>query len=203
VSRLGRPERIGIFGGSFDPPHVGHLAVAEWARDELGLARVLFVPAASPPHKRAPATPVRDRVAMTRLAVRGNRAFAVETLEARRAGPSWTVDTLRALARRHPRAELWLLVGADMFATLGTWREPGAIARLAAIAVAGRPGARRTRAGRWARGGLGVRWLGNPTLELSSSAVRTRARAGGSLRYLVPDAVGRYAERHRLYRGRA
>jgi nicotinate-nucleotide adenylyltransferase len=197
------PERIGVFGGTFDPPHLGHLALAEWAREALPLDRVLFVPAGAPPHKRGARTPVAHRLAMTRLAIRDSAAFAVSTLETRRRGPSYTVDTLRALAAAHPGAHLTLLVGADMFATLGSWREIGAIARLARIAVAARPGVRRVRAGAWARGGRGVRWLANPGLEVASSAVRARARAGRSVRFLVPDAVARYIARHRLYAGRS
>jgi nicotinate-nucleotide adenylyltransferase len=205
VSRgpAGRALRLGVFGGTFDPPHQGHLALAEWARAELGLDRVLFVPAGEPPHKRRRGlSPAAHRVAMTRLAVRGNPAFEVSTLEARRRGPSWTADTVRALAAAHPRARLHLLMGADMFATFATWREPGEIARLAVLVVALRPGARVPRRVPAAvRGGRGVVWLGNPGLEVSSSALRERARRGRSLRYLVPDAVGRYLERHRLYDG--
>ena len=189
-----------MFGGTFDPPHVGHLALAEWAREELGLDRVLFVPSGVPPHKRAPSTPAASRLALVRLAVRGNAAFAVEAMEVRRPGRSFTVDTLRALAARHPGAELWLLVGADMYATMSTWREIRAVAGLASIAVAARPGTRRSRAAAWAKGGLGVRFLGNPVLEVSSSAVRGRARAGRSLRYLVPDAVAGAIAARRLYR---
>lgn len=202
-ARTGRgPERLGIFGGTFDPPHLGHLALAEWAREELGLDRVVFVPAGAPPHKRAPGTPAADRLAMTRAAVRGRPEFEVDALETRRAGPSYTVDTLRALAARRPGAELWLLVGADMFASMGAWREIGAIARLARIAVAVRPGTRVPARPAWARGGLGIVPLANPGIEISSSAVRDRARAGRSVRYLVPDAVARLIAARGLYRPR-
>jgi nicotinate-nucleotide adenylyltransferase len=110
------------------------------------------------------------------------------------------VDTLRALAARHPAAELWLLVGADMYATMDTWREIAAIAQLASIAVAARPGTRRGRRAAWAKGGRGLRFLGNPVLDVSSSAVRERARAGRSLRYLVPDSVAAAIAARRLYR---
>jgi len=205
VSRrpAGRAPRLGVFGGTFDPPHHGHLALAEWARAELGLERVLFVPAGDPPHKRRSGlSSVAHRVAMTRLAVRGNTAFAVSTIEASRRGPSWTADTIRALAAAHPRARLHLLMGADMFATFATWREPDEIARHAVLVVALRPGSRVPRRVPAAvRHGRGVVWLGNPGLDVSSSALRARARAGQSLRYLVPDAVDRYRERHRLYDG--
>jgi len=195
-------RRIGLFGGTFDPPHLGHLALAEWARARLGLERVVFMPAGRPPHKRGrPLTAAAHRLAMTRLAARGNAAFAVSDLEARRRGPSFTVDTLRALRARHPGARLYLLMGADSLADFPTWREPGAIARLATLVVAARPlGARpEPRTGPTAR----VVMLDNPVLAISSSALRARARAGRSLRYLVPDAVAAYVARHRLYRGRA
>ena len=196
----GLAERLGIFGGTFDPPHVGHLALAEWAREELRLDRVLFVPAGSPPHKQGERrTAAARRVAMTRAAVRGNPSFAVSTIETKRRGPSYTVDTVTQLAAANPGAELWLLMGADMFATFGTWRDPQAIASRARIAIALRPGAKAPRAA----GGIAasrVKWLRNPGIEVSSSAVRERLRAGRSVRYLVPDAVARLIARHGLYR---
>lgn len=193
--------RLGILGGTFDPPHVGHLALAECAREQLGLSRVLFVPAGTPPHKRGRArtTSAAHRLAMTRAAVRGNPAFAVSAIETKRRGPSWTVDTVRALAAAHPGAELWLLMGADSFAAFGTWREPAEIARHARLAVAVRPGSRRPAPPAGVPRSR-VTWIDNPALDVSSSAVRERARAGRSVRYLVPDAVARHAARHGLYR---
>jgi nicotinate-nucleotide adenylyltransferase len=201
-------RRIGLFGGTFDPPHVGHLALAEWARTHLSLERVVFMPAGTPPHKlRRVLTPVRHRVAMTRLAVRGNRAFTVSTLEARRAGPSFTVDTLAALARLHPGSRLYLLMGADSLDEFSTWHEPKRILRLATLAVAARPGAQGSarhgaRAAAAARLPGKVVWLDNPRLEISSSVLRAELRAGRPVRYLVADAVERYIRRHRLYRRR-
>lgn len=197
--RTSRLRRLGIFGGTFDPPHLGHLALAEWAREELKLDRVLFVPTGTPPHKRSARVGAAHRLAMTRRAVRGNTAFVVSTIETRRVGPSYTADTVAALARSHPGAELWLLMGADMYATFDSWVRPDEIASLATLAVALRPGAEAPRPSRAAKRGRGVRWLSNPALEVSSSAVRERARRGDSLRYLVPDAVARYAAKHRLY----
>ncbi len=201
TSRPGRrAPRVGIFGGTFDPPHLGHLALAEWARTTLRLDRVLFVPAGAPPHKRGGSrSSVKHRLAMTRLAVRGNPAFEVATVETRRRGPSWTADTVRALAAASPRARLHLLLGADMYATFDSWREPGEITSRAVLVVAPRPGARAPRRSRWAARGRGVVWLANPGLDVSSSALRSRARRGLSLRYLLPDSVARYVERHRLY----
>jgi len=194
-------RRIGLFGGTFDPPHVGHLVLAEWAWASLRLDRVVFMPAGVPPHKlgRRRSNPAH-RLAMTRLAVRGNPALAVSDLEARREGPSYTVDTLRALHRRHPRARLFLLMGADSLADFPTWREPAEIARLATLVVAGRPaGGRLARPPRLPRG-TKVVVLDNPLVDISSSRLRTRARAGKPLRYLVPDAVAAYVARFGLYR---
>ncbi|HKQ58273.1 MAG TPA: nicotinate (nicotinamide) nucleotide adenylyltransferase, partial [Candidatus Eisenbacteria bacterium] len=133
-------RRIGLFGGTFDPPHLGHLALAEAARDRLRLDEVRFVPAGRPPHKsRARITSTALRVAMVRLAVRRNRAFTVSTLEAHRGGPSFTVETLRRVAEAEPGARLYLLMGADSLGDFATWREPEAIVRLATLAVAERP----------------------------------------------------------------
>ena len=215
-------RRIGLFGGTFDPPHVGHLALAEWARQSLRLDCVLFVPAGHPPHKgRARLSAVEHRVAMTRLAVRDNPAFTVSALEARRDGPSFTVDTLRALRRREPRARIYLLMGADSLAEFPTWHDPDAIVAFATLAVAPRPkGTAQLRSQRGRGAGAGARasgkvgaaasqrfprasrvaWLGSPGLEVSSSAIRARLRAGRSVRYLIPEAVARYIARHRLYR---
>jgi len=192
-------RRLGLFGGTFDPPHLGHLALAEWARDTLRLDQVWFVPAGRPPHKRrADLSDSKDRLAMTRLAVRGQPAFRVSSVEARRDGPSFTVDTLRQVRDRYPGARRFLLIGADSLADLGHWRDPREIVRLATLVVAVRPGERAPR-GKLVFGRRPV-WLDNPGLEVSSSTIRARARAGGSLRYLVPDAVARYIDRHRLYR---
>jgi nicotinate-nucleotide adenylyltransferase len=187
--------RVGVFGGTFDPPHVGHLALAEWARERLRLAQVLFVPAGRPPHKRGSRlTSARHRLAMTRLAVRGNRAFRVSTLELDRETPSYTVDTLRRFRANRPGARWYLLLGADSLDEFHTWHEPEAIAALATLVVAARPGSgARTRK-------RGVIWLTNPGIDVSSTIVRARARAGRPVRYLVPDLVAAYIARHRLYR---
>jgi nicotinate-nucleotide adenylyltransferase len=195
-------RRIGLFGGTFDPPHVGHLVLAECARDRLGLDEVRFIPAGQPPHKRShPVSPRARRVAMVRLAVRGNPAFVVSTIEARRSGPSFTVETLRRVASETPRARLYLLLGADSLDEFPTWREPEAILSLATLAVAGRPGGSPRRPKRALRGRGRVAWLDNAEIDVSSSRVRARVRAGHSVRYLVPDAVAAYIARHRLYRG--
>jgi nicotinate-nucleotide adenylyltransferase len=200
---------LGVFGGTFDPIHVAHLAVAESARDATGLAEVLFVPAGEPPHKRAQRiSPVADRMAMVRLAVAGNAAFTASDLELRRAGPSYTVDTLEAL-----RSELVavgkdpglaLIVSAEAFADFATWREPERILELATLVVAPRDGYpdATPEALRQRFPGTSPRIvvLEGPRLRLSASELRTRAAAGRSLRYLVPDAVAAYIGDHALYR---
>ena len=194
-------RRLGVFGGTFDPPHLGHLALAECAREQLRLDRVLFVPAGRPPHKRASgASSARARLAMTRLAVRGNPAFAVSTLETARPGPSYTVDTLRALRAAYPQARLYLLIGADSLRDFRTWHAAEAIRDLAVLAVARRPG---VSAPPWSAAWRARRrlvWLENAGLEIASREVRARAASGRSIRYLVPDAVARWSARHRLYR---
>jgi nicotinate-nucleotide adenylyltransferase len=192
-------RRIGLFGGTFDPPHLGHLALAEHARDRLRLDEVRFIPAGQPPHKRGQRiTPPAGRLAMARLAVRGNPAFRVSTLETRRGGPSFTIETLRAVAAEAPRARLFLLMGADSLEDFAGWRDPEAILRLATLVVAHRPGDGGGRRG--VAGGRRVLHLDNAGLAISSSLVRARVRAGRSVRYLVPDAVATYVARHRLYR---
>ena len=156
-----------------------------------------FVPAGEPPHKRRGALSAsKHRVAMTRLAIRGNPAFAVCTLEASRRGPSYTVDTLRALAAESPRTDWHLLLGADMYTTFDTWRDSEEIAARAVLVVASRPG---TPAKHPAQRGRRVVWLTNPALEVSSHLLRARAAQGQGLRYLLPDAVARYVARHQLY----
>jgi len=190
-----------MFGGTFDPPHVGHLALAEWARERLTLDRVLFVPAGRPPHKRGPRlSSAEHRLAMTRLAVRRNPAFEVSTVELERSGPSYTVETLERL-RQEGSAWWFLLVGSDSLEELHTWHEPQKILDLATLAVARRSasgadaGPARLSPGYHGR----VIELGNPLFEVSSSLIRRRARAGRSIRYLVPDAVAAYIIEHRLY----
>jgi nicotinate-nucleotide adenylyltransferase len=195
-------RRLGLFGGTFDPPHLGHLALAEWARDRLRLDRVIFMPAGQPPHKRRrDLLGIEHRLAMARLAVRGAAGFEVSTLEAGREGPSFTLDTLRELRLRNPGDRWFLLMGEDSLADLPHWHEPAEVVRLATPVVAARPGRSVPRVSRIF--GRPLRWLDNPGIEVSSSVVRARARAGRTVRYLVPDAVARYIARHRLYARRA
>jgi nicotinate-nucleotide adenylyltransferase len=188
---------LGILGGTFDPIHLAHLRIAEEAREALALARVLFVPAADPPWKRAVAS-YADRLEMVRLAVAPNPAFEASDVEGGRPGPSYTVETLEELRSRFPDEPLWFIVGADAFAEIERWHHAPRLFELASFAVLERPGS--PSATGPIPAGARVRRLGTTLLEVSASDLRRRVARGESLRYLVPDAVIDYIEKHHLYR---
>jgi nicotinate-nucleotide adenylyltransferase len=193
-----------VFGGTFDPVHVAHLAVAESARDTFGLRRVLFIPAGVPPHKPDRAiTPVDHRLAMVAAAVAGNPGFDVSRVEVDRPGPSYTVDTLAALCERDPDDRLALILSAESFLELPTWREPVRILELADLIVVPRDGYREADVTFLPRAFPGTTatasFLDGPRIRLSGSEIRRRAAAGRSIRYLVPDAVASYIGDHGLY----
>jgi nicotinate-nucleotide adenylyltransferase len=199
------PNRIGILGGTFDPPHVGHLWLATLAADELNLSKVLFVPAANPPHKRRRAiSHAADRVLMTRLAVAHDPRLDVSLVELERDGPSYTVDTLEELRRRHPDDELVLIMAADSLAQVETWREPGRLLELAVWAIGPRPGTglptRAELTSRFGRRASRIHLLSGPALDVSASQIRRRVAAGRAIRYLVPRAVEELILERRLYR---
>jgi nicotinate-nucleotide adenylyltransferase len=185
---------IGLFGGSFDPIHHGHLIVAQVAREQLGLEVLRFVPAREQPLKRGKHySSAEHRLAMLSLALAGTSGFAVETAELKRAGPSYTVDTLRDLRQSEPGAELVLLLGADAAAELPAWHEADRVAELARIVVFGRPGTNLS-----ALSGISAR-IDVPAINISATDVRERVRRGLPVRYWVPDAVAEYISAHRLY----
>ena len=196
---------VGILGGTFDPIHHGHLAIAEEAREALGLEFVLFMPAAEPPHKPGrPVTPAAHRLAMVELAVADNPDFGVSEAEIVRGGASYTVDTLEALAA-DGLEQPWLILSSEALAGFPTWRSPERILALARLAVVPRAGHDQLDAA-WLEArfrGLGQRavFLPGPLLPISGSVVRRRAAAGRSVRYLVPDPVAEYIAEHRLYTG--
>jgi nicotinate-nucleotide adenylyltransferase len=203
--------RVGILGGTFNPPHVGHLLCASEAADQLGLHQVVLVPVARPPHKEVPDDPgAQERLALCELAVAGDRRLSVSRLEIDRGGASFTVDTLAELHARTPEDELTFIVGADMALSLPTWHEPRRVLGLATLAVAERSGAaRRDIVERLEElgaddGGAGgqpnVRFFEMPRVDISSSLLRRRVAQGRSIRYLVPDAVADRITRRRLYR---
>jgi nicotinate-nucleotide adenylyltransferase len=194
---------IGVMGGTFDPIHIGHLAIGEEAREALALDVVLFVPAGQPPHKPAGSvTSVEHRLAMVELAIAGNPAFELSRIEVERPGPSYTVDTVEALARDGD--DLVLILSAETFAELPSWHEPERLFDAARMAVVPREGypapdpawLAEAFPGQEAR----VTYLEGPRLGLSSTAIRARVATGRSIRYLVPDMVGAYIADKQLYR---
>lgn len=215
------PARVGVYGGTFNPIHLAHLVLAEDVRERLGLERIFFVPSNLPPHKGEALPTGAERLALVRLAIRGNAHFGAVDLEVRRGGRSYTIDTLRALTGRPGGRELYFLIGMDAFAEIRTWHEADALAQAAHFAVFPRvgfpledprrhaPAAWDLAGGRHHAGGLcswrtrwGTRvWL-IPTEELSisASAIRARAARGASIRYLVPPAVEQAIVRGGLYR---
>ena len=196
--------RLGVIGGTFDPPHYGHLALAESALVQLGLARVLFVPAGEPPHKPAwPITAGHHRAAMVEMSIADNPAFALSRVDLDRPGPHYTVDTLTLLQRQQPEADLYFLIGGDSLAQFITWRDPAGIVRQAWLAVMERPGYEPHLEGlEQAVPGLRERlvWLDVPRLDISASDLRRRVRQGLPIRYLVPPPVEAYVRENGLYR---
>jgi nicotinate-nucleotide adenylyltransferase len=199
------PTRVGILGGTFDPPHLGHLWLAALASDALALDQVLFMPAASPPHKQGqPMSHAAERVAMTRLAVTGQAGFEVSLVELQRPGPSYTVDTLSQLREEYPDTEFTLLMAADTLAGIDGWREPEQVLALAEWAVAPRPGsvvptpARLSE--RFGPAASRIHLLDGPALDISSTEIRARVAAGRTIRYLVLAAVEDYVRDRGLYR---
>jgi nicotinate-nucleotide adenylyltransferase len=197
--------RVGLLGGTFNPPHLGHLVCAQEALDQLALDRVLLVPAGVPPHKRIEADPgAEHRVAMCRLAVAGDARFEVSRVDVDRPGPSFSVDTLRALHGQAPGDDLTFIVGGDMAHSLPEWHEPEALLALAALGVAEREEVRRADILERIAGLAGaherVRFFSMPRIDISSTLIRRRAAAGRPLRYLVPDAVADYIAAELLYR---
>ena len=195
---------IGILGGTFNPPHMGHLVMAQEALDQLGLDRVVFMPVATPPHKEAREDPGTEaRVELCRLAVADDERFAVSELEIRRGGASYTVDTLRELHELEPEHDLTFIVGGDMAQSLPAWREPEAILALAQLAVAEREGVRREDIARRLEPlhhGDRVTFFDMPRIDVSSSDIRRRVAEGRPIRYLVPDAVADAIAQRNLYR---
>ena len=191
--------RIGLLGGSFDPPHNGHLLAAGDAFDALELDRLVFVPAAVQPFKvgRSQASEAH-RLAMCRLLVEGDQRFAVDSIEIDRGGLSYTVDTLETYAARWPDAELFWLVGADVLPTFDKWRSPERITALATLVVMVRAGDA-VAGGLPAGGGRSPRSLATRRVDISSTEVRERVRAGKSIRGFVPDAVAAWIAAERLY----
>ena len=194
---------MGLLGGAFNPPHVGHLICAQEAREQLGLDSVLLVPMGTAPHRQIEQDPGSDvRMELCERAVAGDGGLGVSRIEADRAGPSYTVDTLRLLRERLPEDELTVILGADQAARLPAWRSPQEVLSLATVAAAARGGLDEEAV----RGGLAglagserVVFFDMPRIDVSSSLVRQRVASGRSIRYLVPDGVADHVEARGLY----
>ncbi|MBP7830514.1 MAG: nicotinate-nucleotide adenylyltransferase [Kiritimatiellae bacterium] len=200
--------RLGILGGTFNPVHLGHLMMAQDALERFRLDRVVFMPCARPPHKAArDLASDTDRLAMLRLAVRGDPRFAVSDLEIRRGGISYTIETIRALQRRRPGVRWHFIIGSDSLFELHSWREIGELLRRCAFLTLERPGysparmtARRLRLPEPWPERLARNVFRGHVMDISSTEVRARAAAGASIRFLVTPAVAGYIRRRKLYR---
>jgi nicotinate-nucleotide adenylyltransferase len=220
VTRRAKIRRLGVFGGTFDPIHLAHLRCAEEAREILSLDRVLFIPSASPPHKRGAVASGADRLAMVRRAIAGHTAFRASSIEIERPGRSYSIDTLRALRDDFPEPTKFVfLLGVDAFREIGTWKEYAGLFALADFAILSRPphpissprnllpvAARRhfcydsKRRMLVHTSGNRIALLDVTSLDISASNIRQRVQRGESIRYLVPSSVERYLDQHQLYR---
>jgi nicotinate-nucleotide adenylyltransferase len=195
--------RVGIFGGAFNPPHIGHMVCAQEASVQLELEKVVFMPLGQAPHRDLEGDPGAEvRLELVEQAIGDDSRFEVSRLEIERSGPSYTSDTLRELAKQGPDDELFLILGGDQAAALPRWHEPEAVLSLATVAVVERSN--------WSRNAIGItvgrlpgaeriRYLDMPIIQLSSSTIRRRVAAGQPIRYLVPDKVASYIEENGLY----
>lgn len=186
--------KLGIFGGTFNPIHSGHLLLAEMACDVLKLDRVLFIPTGTPPHKHVKGLlSGATRLKMVRLGIKGNPKFAASDIEIKRVGVSYTFDTIKVLKKKYAKARLYLIVGADMLTV--RWKYWDAITRECSVVAARRPSMQR-------RSKKRIRWITMPQCDIASSQIQLRLREGKSIRYLVPEPVRSYISRNRLYRVR-
>ncbi|HPF20540.1 MAG TPA: nicotinate-nucleotide adenylyltransferase [Syntrophomonas sp.] len=199
-------QSLGIFGGTFDPVHYGHLLAAQWAGEAFGLDEIIFIPAARPPHKD-PAGVIngRHRLRMVELAIKNNPTFSVSALELERSGYSYTVDTIRHFLLADPRLDIRFILGVDALQLIHTWKEVEQLITLCRFIVVTRPGYELDRADPvfatvpaelWDR----IDLLAIPGLEISSSEIRKRIAAGRSVRYLLPPEVAEYIKKNELYR---
>ena len=189
---------IGIFGGTFNPPHLGHLIIAESMRDAFGLDQILWIPGYSPPHKSSSGLALPShRLNMTRLAIAGHPSFVLSEIEIKRKGTSYTVDTLRQLVTEHPESRFSLMIGGDSLAEFLSWKNPDQIVSMANLLVYRRPKFDGTSIAERYQGR--VHFSDSPLLSVSSTRIRNKMKAGQSIRYLVPEPVRHYIQTHRLY----
>jgi nicotinate-nucleotide adenylyltransferase len=194
--------RRALFGGTFDPIHLGHLLLAEQCREACGLDQVWFVVAGAPPHKTGERTSLAHRLEMVRIAIAGHSAFEVSDIEANRPGPHYTVETVAEVRRQHPGDELFFLIGADSLVDLPTWRQPGEIARMATIVVVNRPGIDPIAPAilpDFGPDAFPLFCITIPPIGIASSDLRRRLAERRSIRYMVPRGVEAYIEANGLY----
>ena len=194
--------RYGIFGGTFDPIHLAHLLLAEMARESCGLDKVIFVPAANPPHKSGlVVAAARHRLRMVEIAVADNPCFEVSRVEIDRAGPSYTVDTVRWFRQSVPDAEWCLIVGSDTLAEIPGWHEYRSLLQLAAILAGARPGTPSAVPDELKPWRDRIGFFPLPAFDISATMIRARIASGLSVRYMIPPGVAVYLEEHPIYRG--
>ena len=204
---MSRSQRIGILGGTFDPVHIGHLFIAEAARDAYQLDRVLFIPTGDPPHKKASRlAPGRDRINMLQAALRDNPAFQADDMEITREGTTYTIDSLRELKSRYPEDFLYFIIGGDTLLELKTWKDFGEVAGFCSFIAYQRPGYRKEEMIREALHlaevyHADIHFAEGPNLEISSKYIRHRLVRNQTIRYLVPETVEKYIKEHHLYKG--
>lgn len=186
-------RRVGIIGGTFNPPHLGHLIMAQQVGDQLGLDEVRFMPDAQPPHVDAKKTiPAQDRANMVQRAIADNPLFKLETAELKRGGKSYTYDTMKALKARHPETQYYFIIGGDMVDYLHTWSHIDELVKLVTFV-----GIKRTGYPTTSR--YPVIWVDAPLIDISSTQIRHKVSQGHTVRYLVPDTVADYIKEHHLY----
>ncbi len=196
--------RLGVYGGTFDPPHLGHLCLAESAADALDLEQVIFVPAGHPPHKRdAVRVPIQHRLSMLELAIANNQRFTISRHEIDRPGPHYTVETMRLFVEQQPHDEWYFIMGGDSLRDLDQWARPDELIRLCKLAVIARKNFDAAPAMHEAAiPGITERvtMIDSPLIAVSSTGITERLLEGRSVRYLVPDAVLSYIKQYGLYR---
>jgi len=188
--------RIGIFGGSFNPIHIGHLLVAQDILEQLKLDKILFIPAFDPPHKKN-LLPFHHRYKMLKLAIENNPCFEISNIEAKRKGKSWTVDTLSELQKEYPFDQLYLIMGTDQFAILKNWKEPARLFQMAKVCVISRPGQKRIVKRRFGKDK--PIFLEVTLIDIAAQRIRQRIAQNRPVRYMLPEKVFKYIMKHKLY----
>jgi len=184
--------KIGILGGSFNPPHIGHMILAEFVKEHLNLDRIIFIPCNIPPHKsKREIVPGKHRLRMLELALKGRKGYLVSDLELKRGGISYTVDTLKILKKKYSKGKLFLIIGSDLYQDFSTWYKPEEIKKLVKLVVVVRTLLKKK--------GKNIIFLKMPKIEISSSLIRERLKKGLSIRWFVPEEVRKYILRNKLY----